>query len=504
MDARIAAALARADLGDCGPLEDGLRAGDLAEDARLALRAALAGLDPEAASAPTPEEIAEAPAGPYRGRAALDMQGLAFARFDAEAAARYARGVGADGLATGLAALRLEVLAGRAEPARAEALAAEARAASEAAIAIEATALLALAHLTAGDTQDGLRHARIASRMARTEGRVRGEYVANLTLARARRYTGAPHAAARILAALDLVIPRPWRPWLAWEWLLLGRVVPALRAAGDTGPAVEVLAALDDGADPSDAARLGSAPGLTAEARVLWSAARPDAPAAHPWIAGETDRPPVELLGAVLDLDPARARPANVVAVRAEDRGRRVLLVDGRAASDALLAAVGPAERTREHALLTALVLGPPEGLSVEAAHRRVFGVDYEAEIHDGALRTLLYRTRRLLPGRAGIDRTPTGLRLRGDAVAWDPKAAPGAEQRVLALLARGERLGAKAIAEALGAPLRSVQATLQALVEDERCASERAGRQVRYFLEDTTFYEPTLSRLHPTGRPVT
>ena len=69
-----------------------------------------------------------------------------------------------------------------------------------------------------------------------------------------------------------------------------------------------------------------------------------------------------------------------------------------------------------------------------------------------------------------------------------DPRCAlPLADRLVLSLVALGTPSAADA-ADALGLPLRTVQAALQALVAEGTCRAERQGRHVRYLVEDTTF----------------
>jgi hypothetical protein len=42
--------------------------------------------------------------------------------------------------------------------------------------------------------------------------------------------------------------------------------------------------------------------------------------------------------------------------------------------------------------------------------------------------------------------------------------------------------------------PLRSIQKILRELLDDNACVSEGQGRRVEYYVEDTTFSEPTIS----------
>ena len=87
---------------------------------------------------------------------------------------------------------------------------------------IETTVLRSLSALSAGETEAAVDLARRASRMAQAESLPQLEYLANLTLARVRRYSGRPHLALHILVALSRVAPPVWSGWIAWEVILAG------------------------------------------------------------------------------------------------------------------------------------------------------------------------------------------------------------------------------------------------------------------------------------------
>ena len=89
-------------------------------------------------------------------------------------------------------------------------------------LAVEALSLEALHMLNEGDTEQALRMARRASRMAASESLLQGEYLANLVLARTRRHSGMGHFAVRVLRALDAVVPPVWKPWVSLESELAG------------------------------------------------------------------------------------------------------------------------------------------------------------------------------------------------------------------------------------------------------------------------------------------
>ena len=78
------------------------------------------------------------------------------------------------------------------------------------------------------------------------------------------------------------------------------------------------------------------------------------------------------------------------------------------------------------------------------------------------------------------------------EVILADPRTAAPVGDRVLRLLASRPGVTAKDAAKALEVPLRTVQAELQQLVSDGACNAERQGRKVQYWVEDTTFSEPT------------
>ncbi|MEM9192403.1 MAG: helix-turn-helix domain-containing protein [Myxococcota bacterium] len=77
-----------------------------------------------------------------------------------------------------------------------------------------------------------------------------------------------------------------------------------------------------------------------------------------------------------------------------------------------------------------------------------------------------------------------------------DPRCAKSIDDRILRTLAESGMSNARATAEKLGAPLRSVQHALKRLVDEGACFVEKQGRAVHYRIEDTTFFEPTRERL--------
>jgi hypothetical protein len=79
-----------------------------------------------------------------------------------------------------------------------------------------------------------------------------------------------------------------------------------------------------------------------------------------------------------------------------------------------------------------------------------------------------------------------------------DPRCSPPPEHSVLRELAKVGHLSPKEAAERMGLGLRNVQRALRQLAEDGMCRPERVGRHLEYYLEDTTFAEPTRSEVGP------
>ncbi|MEM9860372.1 MAG: helix-turn-helix domain-containing protein, partial [Myxococcota bacterium] len=78
-----------------------------------------------------------------------------------------------------------------------------------------------------------------------------------------------------------------------------------------------------------------------------------------------------------------------------------------------------------------------------------------------------------------------------------EPRCAELLPQRALRVLAEHSKgLAARDLAEHLSVPLRTAQRALRELVEDGSLLSETRGRGVLYRVEDTTFSEPTMSRV--------
>jgi hypothetical protein len=155
----------------------------------------------------------------------------------------------------------------------------------------------------------------------------------------------------------------------------------------------------------------------------------------------------------------------------------------------------------RAQACAAALALAGSTGLSSDALYLQVFGATYDPARHDGLLRTTVYRARRHVAQSATLDRRGDRWVLEPTAgfEVVDPRCASSSEDHLLAwLAAQGRPATAREISDSLGAPLRTIQEALRALLLDGSIETRKDGRSSIYYLEDTTFSEPSLSRLAP------
>jgi len=472
--------------------------------AGLRAQARLAGLD----LGPTPDAIdLEGTAGSF---AAAQLDRLALLSLRLGGLAARAHGSSTDDVD---AARELVVLLGRlfggdtaGVVETAQALGARAARDRLAAVVVESKAVEALALLET-DLAQSLRAARQASRMAQAEGLPQPQYFANLVLARARRRTGHPHLALRILGALAQVTPPAWSEWLGWELLFAGSPEPVDTEATRTVTRLLQAARAGDRAAADDAsatlrARFSAPSPFGRDVARLLEALAPgrdgvsssgDAETAA-WTRGEVEELPAGL-GALAGAAGPRAWVA-----RAPGAPALRLLGPGRALWEASVGAavcLCSEERAagRTGAVLASLLFAGDAGLPEPELFERVYGFPYVRELHARVLGVLLHRVRKEVDG-VEIDRQDGVLRLshRGPVCLPDPDASLQLEERLLRWVASEGRQDARGIARELGVPLRSAQAALQALVEEGALVRERDGRSFSYRVEDTTFQEPTRS----------
>jgi hypothetical protein len=373
-------------------------------------------------------------------------------------------GAGAD-VSLRSARLWLRLLAGEAAGADSEAKqifeeAARVRAPAQ---VIETTVLRSLSALSGGEIDAAVDLARRASRMAQAESLPQLEYLANLTLARVRRYSGRPHLALHILVALSRVAPPIWSGWIAWEVILAGgKPVFAREPAGpDRDPAAaadatrgrsergELEAPSAQSGQPArelpvletpavaaaralqsflQAVREGKRDRFAACAAALrktsacwWDLAQEsetllaavDAgqdispPRLEPWRRGETTTIPCGLhgigipQGADLETETATA----FVLAGPQRNGRRVLRPGLTLSPEARMltreSAKNAAAGVRTETGIAALALAGPGGLSREDFFRTVYGFPFVPHRHQAVLDVLCHRMRNLL-GDAG------------------------------------------------------------------------------------------------------
>jgi DNA-binding transcriptional ArsR family regulator len=352
---------------------------------------------------------------------------------------------------------------------------------------IEATALRALVAEGSDHRSQALELARRASLMARTEGLPQSEYLAHLVLARVRRSVGRPHLATRILTALRSIASPHWWPWLDWELGVAG-------GAGD-GPLARLLSASDAQSFLAARAELTAATSTFAPARrdfeALVSLIDPDCTPGDPEIiefrSGRATEVPRGLHGACLESGE-------------DDMLAYVSCAPGRSACRLLRPGPGrhfaqPRRRQgRLDTALSVLLLAGPGGVETPAFFQGVYGFPFVEELHVGALDVLLHRLRERLGSSAVIQgRTERlAIEVREPIVVCDPRCGHALADLVLKWLAQSRGASAKELSERLEIPLRTIQETLQELVEDGACASHKAGRSVEYRVEDTVFSEPT------------
>ncbi|MEM6955429.1 MAG: helix-turn-helix domain-containing protein [Myxococcota bacterium] len=371
---------------------------------------------------------------------------------------------------------------GRAEDALAagERLESEARAGGFAGWTIDGALLRALGETALSDgsreNAEGVRTARRAFRMARHESLPHWEMVGALVLARARRHAQTSVLAAWIARSASRFMPEAFDRWVRWELLLCG-----LPETGD-----EPFA---DARESEVRARLqawGDAFG--ADGHATFAA---DAQAAYGLCFGDGEAS-------------AFTEGASNVAPRglggfAGAAGAQVLMRDGRARrlarGAAALLDLPPTEgkRIRVDAALSVLAFAGEAGLSPGAFFEAVYGFRYVEGRHGGTLRVLLHRLRAALPVGASLQTDGAYvLRAREPFLVTDPRTAQSEQAELLAVLSTTGSYTAKEIAGRLELPLRTIQDALRRLAEDGICQVRKVGRRNEYFLEDTTYADPT------------
>lgn len=373
---------------------------------------------------------------------------------------------------------------------------------------IEASVLSSLAAEGRGDLAGALDHARRASRMARTEALPQEEYLANWALARMRRVTGHPHLAARILLALLRVAGSSWRPLLAWELLLSRGSIEGIALSSHTpaglalGQLDELLGAARRGERAAfDGARdaLSQASGIHRDdAYSLPLLLDPEAPvprgdhAALRWKRGELDPPPGGLAGSCVT---AARTGATAFVVCDPDGARQRVLSDGLGLlSHASTLPKNPHAQVRTDTTIAVLALAGAPGMDQDALFERVYGFPYGGERHRGVRDVLFHRVRSRLGSFGILTRIEGTISLAHEGVLAtpDPRCEPPPEQSLLHELAKVGHLTAPEAAQRLATNLRTVQRALKRLADEGVCEAVKRGGNIEFYLDDTTFREPT------------
>ncbi len=305
------------------------------------------------------------------------------------------------------------------------------------------------------------------------------ELLSGLLVARAKRSASSPVQALRILSALDSVFPQHWSARIAWERTLAGEQV-----------ASEDLCTWAKSVSDTDQ-----------EARCFLALARVQdvaVPVVDEWRQGLVDEAPYGITLRGKDdrnvwvcVEPTGARRETAFAK--EKMGARVELPPPRQ------------EGQRTYLVLARLALADGMCLSREKLFERVFGYPFESKKHSSLLRVTLNRVNEMLSDHASIQNDVQVFRLvvKQPFSFVDPYQVRKMEDRVLGLLATvGQWLSAAEIGERLGVPRRTVVDALQALELEETCERERRGATVCFRVEDTTFYEPSITRLRGFAKP--
>lgn len=365
------------------------------------------------------------------------------------------------------------------------------------------TTCLALSLLGRGDVEQAVSVARRASRMARTEAIRSCEAFAAITLARARRLSGRPYLALRILRTVREMGDKDILPWLAWEEVLASGV--SSESGGYGATLSLLLSSARSGDRDAYAAKaealfraLSGLPHLAADLSALLAVLDPDAMTedVRAWKVGDENVVARGLQGLLGERDEDRST-AMVVVLRPGVRPARILSLGlpllGQEATLSL--ARMARKKGRTEVALAALALAGSDGLSEHGLFERAYGFPYVEALHRGVLDVLIHRVRRHAEGILTIERRgqvwvagpPCSL-----VVLHDPRSVPSDDERVLQLIAKRGALTPQETARTLGLPLRTAQALLEGLAKSGTCIALKHGRGLQYTVEDTTFEEPT------------
>ncbi|MEM9865508.1 MAG: hypothetical protein AAF938_28130 [Myxococcota bacterium] len=352
---------------------------------------------------------------------------------------------------------------------------------------VQELALRALSALQRRDLDRATHDARCACRAAYAESLPNQEYLSYYILARTRRITGSPYAAARIAGALARAVPSAWRPLVDWELALAGGRPSDIERPFEG--IAHIWFSLCRAAEAGDAAAVARAEKALRHAPLL------------PVFDAERQR----LLRGLRAFQPDDARDlAGALGPSAEALGQTPAVWcvgPGEAAALRWCVFAGPGAELgfssgeRNQRLLSTLARGPAD---IGSVFRDVYGFALESEDHQTMIRVLLHRTRASLKGAAQIVREGDHLRLACNEPCRlpEPSTAPPYGDRILRAVALNPGATASEISGRTGMHLRSVQRTLRLMGETGACIADSSGRRTVYRVEDTTFSEPTHFRV--------
>ncbi len=382
-------------------------------------------------------------------------------------------------------------------------------------LVVELQALRALLALAVDNLSDAVDYARRASRMGRSEGSPTEEILANIVLARVRRFAAMPHLSLRILHALYPHSEPRARPWICWEATMAGQLLPAHRAVGPALELGQLLRAARRGAASEvrlAAARLGERARLTpfrkdADGVCALLLDLPGDLKLERWRRGQDDEVPPGLAG--LAFLPPVEPPSDaeiwsrlIVGPTQEARRYPAFVTPSLLGSaEAVVDRTGGPRQPRV-AMGVAHLARQPEGQALDEYFAHVYGFPYDREVHEAVLSVHLSRMRHFVGDHGVIERSSCGLRLRlhDRLILEDPWSQESLPQRALRTLAANPGMSSGGLATALQISRRSVQRLLKDLLDDGTIEQKRSGRRIIYQVEDTTFSEPTRSQLHATG----
>ncbi|MEL7370948.1 MAG: helix-turn-helix domain-containing protein [Myxococcota bacterium] len=330
-----------------------------------------------------------------------------------------------------------------------------------------------------------IREARRLARMSESEGFVDREAIAALCLARTRRLEGRPWLAQRIMAIA--VVPAGLAPLKQCEGEMVGDVGHALHQA---------LTNADPRAELQTWAAQRQHTLWRRDATIvqqIYGLADTVDPVVDAWRRGDVHQTPRGFR------DPATL-----------DKRFMILLRPGRSAIRIAPASLfDPALKTARDTTinltpklsmsLAAIAFTGQEGLSKSQWTTMVRGTDQPQSEVASLTRVIRHRIRRALPEGLTLESDAVHLRLRVErpALMDDPLGTVTLEERILAYLAWCPNEGTQGISEAVGAPLRTVQTALAALVESGVCRQVRDQRQIHYRIDDTGFRTQTQARVN-------